>query len=368
MVSSHIFAERVKPKRVIGSAKYGKNGLFTKESFGPHLSAKSKSFLADTANFALAKSTWSTYKTTKNHLMKCQQQTGEDMSLPTDSSKTILFLSWLLEERQVKPTSVESYLSGLRQLHLVEGLEAPKLRTDIVNTIIKGAKHREWLEEKLNPKSKRLPMDLVAINLLGMELNRQAMEKSDIRMVWAVSLIAFFGSFRMGELITEHEDQFDPALDLLTEDMVVSKDKKGRKILQIRLKLSKENKTGKDVIVDLFENNTVCPIKAFESWIKSSPPRRKGMPAFRWRSGASLTKKKFNDILKNCLNKNLPEGSGFFSGHSFRAGVPSMLGSLGYSTEDIMCVGRWSSNSYECYIKTARTKRQKMAKEISMLM
>jgi hypothetical protein len=354
--------------RIIGSGKYGKAGLYTKESFRQqNLSEKSKSFLADTANFALAKSTWSTYKTTRNHLIKCQQQTGEDMSLPTDTSKATFFLSWLLEDRQIKPASVESYLSGLRQLHLVEGFEAPKIRTDIINTILKGAKHRSWLEEKINPKSKRLPMDLVAINLLGMELNKQAMEKSDIRLIWAVSLVAFFGSFRMGELLTDHEEEFDPTLNLLTEDIVISKDSNSCKLLQLKLKLPKENRTGKPVIVDLFENNSFCPIKAIESWILSSPPREKGMPAFRLKSGAALTKKHFNAILKRCLNKNLPAGMGFFSGHSFRAGIPSMLGGLGYSSEDIMCVGRWSSNSYECYVKTARTKRQRMAREISSM-
>jgi hypothetical protein len=332
-----------------------------------NLTTKSKIFLAETANFALAKSTWSTYKTTRNHLSKCEQQTGEDLSLPVNDAKTILFLSWLLEERKIKLTSVESYLAGLRQLHLVEGLEAPKIRSDIINTILKGAKHRSWLEDRLNPRSKRLPMNLVAITLLGLELNQMEMNKADIRMVWTVSLIAFFGSFRMGELLTDKEEEFDPASDLLTEDIIITKGSNNQKILQIKLKLSKENRSNKDIIVDLFQNDTFCPIKAMESWINSSTRQEKGMPAFRLTNGTSLTKKRFNSILKSCLNKNIPPGAGFYSGHSFRAGIPSMLGSLGYSTKEIMCVGRWSSNSYECYVKTARTKRQKMAREIASL-
>lgn len=309
--------------REVGSGKYGKSGLYTKDSFRRlNLSTKSKDFLADTANFALAKSTWSTYKTTKNHLRKCEQQTGEDLSLPTNYSKTIFFLSWLLEERQIKPTSVESYLSGLRQLHLVAGLEPPKIRSDMINTIIKGAKHRAWLEDKLNPSSKRLPMNLIALNLLGMELNLLPIEKADIRLLWAVSLIAFYGSFRMGELLTDHEDRFDPALHLLTEDIVITKDSSGNKMLQIKLKCPKESRAGKEVIVDLFENNSLCPVKAIEAWIKSNPPREKGMPAFCKKDGAALTKRKFNEILKACLNKNLAPGKGFYSGHSFRACWP----------------------------------------------
>ena len=332
-----------------------------------NLTAKSKIFLAETANFALAKSTWSTYKTTRNHLSKCEHQTGEDLSVPVNDAKIILFLSWLLEERKIKLTSVESYLAGLQQLHLVEGLEAPKIRSDIINTILKGAKHRSWLEDKLNPRSKRLPMNLVAINLLGLELNQMEMNKADIRMVWTVSLIAFFSSFRMGELLIDKEEEFDPASDLLTEDIIITKGSNNQKVLQIKLKLSKENRSNKDIFVDLFQNDTFCPINAMESWVNSSTLREKGMPAFRLTNGTSLTKKRFNSILKSCLNKNIPPGTGFYSGHSFRAGIPSMLGSLGYSTEEIMCVGRLSSNSYECYVKTARTKRQKMAREIASL-
>lgn len=132
------------------------------------------------------------------------------MSLPMNTEKIIIFLSWLLEERRIKPNSAESYLAGLRQLHLIKGLAIPTIRTDMIKTILKGAKHRTWLEEKLNPPSKRLPMSLSALNLLGLELNQTDMGKADKRLIWTVSLIAFFGSFRMGELLTESEEHFDP--------------------------------------------------------------------------------------------------------------------------------------------------------------
>ena len=290
------------------------------------------------------------------------------MSLPMNTEKIIIFLSWLLEERRIKPNSAESYLAGLRQLHLIKGLAIPTIRTDMIKTILKGAKHRTWLEEKLNPQSKRLPMSLSALNLLGLELNQTDMGKADKRLIWTVSLIAFFGSFRMGELLTESEEHFDPSQDLLGEDIfIVKAATSGKKTLQIRLKSSKENRSGREIIVDIFGNDTICPIKAMEAWTKSAKPSKKDLPAFMMSNGRPLTKKRMNSILNSCLNKNIPASKGFFSNHSFRSGIPSMLGSLGYSTEDIMCVGRWSSNSYECYVKTARTKRQKMARDISSL-
>ena len=357
----------IAPTSIIGSSKYGSKGLYTKDSFRQHnLPTRTRTFLARTANFSLAKSTWSTYQTTRNHLRKCQDQTRTSMRMPMDNTQVTVFLSWLLEVRRIKPSSAESYLAGLRQLHLVEGLEIPTIRSDIINVIIKGAKHESWLKEKLNPQSKRLPMNFVALKLLGSEINLTTMEKADKRLIWAVSLIAFYGSFRMGELLTENESQFDPAHNLLTEDVIIVEDN-GQKTIQLKIKSPKESRTGKEIIVDLFENNTLCPVKALENWLKSAPPQEKGMPMFRQKNGAAFTKKKLNEILNKYLNKNVPPGQGFFSGHSYRSGVPSLLGSLGYTTEQIMCVGRWSSNSYECYIKTARTKRQRMAREVAAL-
>lgn len=355
------------PTNIAGSGKYGNNGLYTTESFRhQNLPRKTRSFLARTANFSLAKSTWSTYQTTRNHLKKCQEQTHVNMDMPMNSRQVTVFLSWLLEERRIKPNSAESYLAGLRQLHLVKGLEIPTIRSDIINVLLKGAKHRSWLEERLNPTSKRLPMNFDALKLLGLEINLSSMNKADKRLIWAVSLIAFYGSFRMGELLTNNESEFDAAYDLLTQDVLIIEGG-SQKIMQLKIKCPKEGRTGKEIIVDLFENENLCPIKALEKWLKAAPPQQKGMPMFRLTNGNPLTKKKFNAILDKHLNKNIPSSKGFFSGHSFRSGIPSLLGSLGYTTEEIMCVGRWSSNSYECYVKTARTKRQKMAREVASL-
>jgi hypothetical protein len=44
-----------------------------------------------------------------------------------------------------------------------------------------------------------------------------------------------------------------------------------------------------------------------------------------------------------------------------------MLGAAGFSDEEIMAVGRWSSRAFECYVKLARTKRRAIARTIAGL-
>ena len=53
--------------------------------------------------------------------------------------------------------------------------------------------------------------------------------------------------------------------------------------------------------------------------------------------------------------------------HSFRAGMASLLGTLGYTDEDIQAVGRWSSRAFLAYLKLPRTQRLTMAKKIGEL-
>ena len=48
----------------------------------------------------------------------------------------------------------------------------------------------------------------------------------------------------------------------------------------------------------------------------------------------------FNVHLKTWLTKYLNFNVGYISGHSFRAGIPSVLGSLGFEDHDIKQVGR----------------------------
>ena len=55
-----------------------------------------------------------------------------------------------------------------------------------------------------------------------------------------------------------------------------------------------------------------------------------------------------------------------FCTHSFRIGMASMLGALGYDDDDVKAVGRWSSRAFEEYLMLPRTKRIAMAKKLKL--
>ena len=50
----------------------------------------------------------------------------------------LLFIHWLITVRGVKGGTVSSYLSGVRQLHILKGLDGSELTPEIVKLVLKG--------------------------------------------------------------------------------------------------------------------------------------------------------------------------------------------------------------------------------------
>lgn len=52
-------------------------------------------------------------------------------------AKTLTFVDWLARVRKLKATTINSYLAGVRQLHVVRGLEPPLIRSGLVLLVLK---------------------------------------------------------------------------------------------------------------------------------------------------------------------------------------------------------------------------------------
>ena len=188
-------------------------------------------------------------------------------------------------------------------------------------------------------------------------------------LMWAVCTLAFHGAFRIHELLSRGEVEFDPDFVLLSGDIRMKteiKDDKDR-FLEVRLKCPKESKAGNIVIVDVYETKgKLCPVKAFERW-KTKHTDRQGLPLFSETDGTPLTGTKLNEWLKERLSKYIDYTKGSFTSHSFRIGLATTLATKGFNDEDIKEAGRWNSNSYELYVRLPRVKRNLTAKRIGQL-
>jgi hypothetical protein len=315
---------------------------------------------------AIAKKTWCTYKTAETMLKKCALDSKVDMTLPLNEKQTLVFIDWLARVKNLKASTINSYLAGLRQLHIATGLPTPELRSDLVKLVLKGITNANGIESRKKNWSGRLPMTVNSMLLFKKLIYNSEFSQHDKALLWAVATVAFAGAFRIHEILAKTESTFDRDFTLLTKDVSLSLDA-GQEVLHVKLKCPKESKTAAATIVDIFQNEgKLCPIKAFKKWmnLKFRDPL---LPLFRLESGTPLTGSKMNIVMKQLLGPFTDPTIGFFGTHSFRIGIASMLGQIGFEDQEIMATGRWSSRVFERYLKLARTKRQLAHKSISKL-
>ena len=142
--------------------------------------------LSNAANCGLSAQTWSSYRTAKNHLVRCQNDTKVLMTFPLKSEQVLVFISWLLFTRKVKAKTAEVYVSGLRCLHLINGHENPALRPGIVKLVLNGQNHLDKLTETLENKSKRVAVTINILKLIKKNLIKSNFDNVRKRLIWAV--------------------------------------------------------------------------------------------------------------------------------------------------------------------------------------
>ena len=347
-----------------GKTKYGPDNKGENLMKGVQLEQGEWEELDKLYSYGLSKGTWYSYKTAERLLGQCCEEKGLVKELPLEENTILSFIHWLAFKRGAKASTINTYLSGIRQLHVERGLSTEGIRTDRVNTILKGLRNKNLADDRREGIQKRKPITTDILEKLKEKLSEAEMSGRDQRLVWTVSSILFHGAFRVHELLCKKQSSYDPDFTLLGRDVRII-EQGGREVLQLKIKAPKEQKTGKEVIVDVYSTDTeLCPVRAFRKWSRYRE-KEEEQPIFRFSSGVPLTGKKFNEIVRERLQGEVESIEKLFSSHSFRAGAASMMAAIGYSDDDIKAVGRWSSRAFMEYIKLPRTQRAEIARRIN---
>ena len=325
----------------------------------------------EAANHGLSRGTWASYNSAFKALQKFAAEKNENLSFPLGQKQILAFIAFLAN-KNLSAKTINVYLAGIRQYHLVAGVELPTIRSPLVNLIIEGKKHQDILHKKTQGDKSRLPMTPTMMLLLKEELRIDAtLEDKDKLLIWAVATLAFNGAFRIHELLARKTSSFDPNFSLLGRDISLKSVPIGKQkvdAIQVLIKSEKKDRVGAGVRVDVYESKgPLCPVNAYKKWLKKTGYAPAKKPAFLFSSGKPLTGKTMNALLKKFLSKHLQSTKRKISSHSFRGGIASLMGELGFSDSDIMAIGRWSSRSFEAYLKLPRTKRVEMARKLGKL-
>ena len=313
---------------------------------------------AKAMNGSRARNTWRQRRSVMKVIGNCSLDTGMQLHFPWGSEELQIFIGWCIEET-LQANTIQQYVSNVRSLHKEMGLEMSEEKWGLLRQIIQG--HGNLSQKGLG----RVPMTPELLLTLKHRIKEANMPLVEKRLVWTVCTALFQGSFRIGEILSATTTNFCPTTSLMGADVVLDRVAVGSsttaELMKFRLKSPKETRGRKDVWVEMFDLGPDCFYNCMAAWRKwraaSVVPLEASKPVFRREDGTLLTAKQLNRMLKQLLVADVDYEGGTVATHSFRAGLTSVMGKLGYSNEEIQRQGRWRSDSFLAYLKLGRAER-----------
>jgi Phage integrase SAM-like domain len=295
---------------------------------------------------SLAKSTWKRY----NSAWNLWQKFCKDLHLncfKISESKKLSFICWCSKNCSIKSSTINMYLSAISKVfRLAKG----KSNNDIQKQLLKGLENTSS-KKFFKKKSQIRP---ITLSLLAKFKNSlRSGEKSDLEKLslWGAAVVAFWGCFRLGELLCREKFRFDKYTDLLWKDI-----KFVDKQVLICIKSGKTSGS-KPVTVRLgsLPNKKFCPrsaLKRLKNFQKAKNFYNPRLPVFRTsiEKGGSKNLRPW-DLVKEFKKFSIRKSD--FSGKSFRSGIPSILASSHrrFKANVLQNFGRWKSQAFRAYIR-----------------
>lgn len=297
----------------------------------------------------LAESTRRTYGTAKRRYLEfC---TARDLApVPASEQQLCSFVAYLALDSLTHST-IKSYLSGVRHLHIEEGQGDPGIcGMARLEQVLRGVKRVQ--AKVLGSPRLRLPISIELLQALQRVWERRATE--DAVMLWAAAALCFFGFLRSGEITLPSEGSFDAGAHLCFDDIAVDSIQ-DPSLLTVRIKASKTDpfREGTDIYVGRVRNSKLCPVAALLRYMTCRGAAHG--PLFRFGNGRPLTRARFVTEIKAALSEEGIDSS-HYSGHSFRSGAATTAAEHGIGDATIQTLGRWKSNAYMRYVQTPRAK------------
>ena len=211
----------------------------------------------------LAQSTQSTYKAALRRFHRFCVQFNVVTPFPVTEQLLCCFIAHLADQG-LAPQTTKGYLSAVRSMQISLGLPDPRERSSLpilkrVQAGIQRARLRQGPNKRI-----RLPITVQLLKQIREVL--MASGNPEKVLIWAVAALAFFGFFRLGELLPP-KDQFLPSTCLVWGDVTFDH-AENPSMLKVHLKQSKCDQFGAGVDIIVGKTGTpLCPITAVLDYI-----------------------------------------------------------------------------------------------------
>ncbi len=293
---------------------------------------------------SLAQSTWRRYNSAMRLWETFQARTGETFNFLDPSVWSKRFIIWGWTTRHLAVSTLKIYLSELEKLgKIATGLEVTGMGLEKI--LFQGMSNLNTHQQQ--QKHQVVPLTIADLRKIRKRLGKQK-NKLTGQSVWACCLTAFWGAFRLGELLGRNGYRFDVFSDLLWEDLIWGQD-----WVRITIKSAKvRGPPGNSALLFSVPDQHLCPVTALLRLKKSQENFSMGNleePVFRESTGKFLTKRVFLDLINPKGRGNQP----LITGKSFRSAIPSALESFPstFRESHIKALGGWRGRSYQVYMR-----------------
>ena len=177
-------------------------------------------------------------------------------------------------------------------------------------------------------------------------------------MLWVVACTAFFGFFRLGELLLDAQTAFNPAIHLAWGNIGVN-NPAHPSMTCVRLKQSKTDRFRMGVKIILGHTGSVlCPVAALLGYIA----RRGDCPGPFFLDSAvkPLVKPRFVVEARSILIAlEVPQDQ--YVGHSFWIKAATSTTLVGVENSTIQLLGQWQSGAFLRYVRTPAEQLAKLS-------
>jgi hypothetical protein len=299
---------------------------------------------------------WSSTRTAWHHLADVAERHNWPLTFPVPIHLILALVTYLFRIRVLVPTTVASYISSIRNWEHLQGIENKNWDNPLIRQIMKGYKNL-YLTRLRNPRV-RCVITWSILRLLKDEIWKLDFSALDKQVAWCAAILAFWGSLRMGELL-QGKLGFD-ALRCLSWEKLVICDNNTHVIIYVALpKVTDDSQPSDHIDIFDFPIKEYCPIHNIlklhnmNSLLRPPGTFNIDTSVFILSNGEPLTMNGMAQLLKQTLNPLFP-GLGNFSPHSFRAGLPSLMGAFPalFTREQLLQHGRWVSKACDLYART----------------
>lgn len=285
----------------------------------------------------MACNSFSVYKNAVKNFSEFRTQYRLQEVWPAPVTQIILFISCCFE-KAYSASTISTYISGIGFFHKINNWCDPT-QLFVVRKLLEGCR-------RSRPSSdNRAPITFSVLTRVVGALHSVCFSNYEVKLFTAAYLLTYYGMLRVSEVVFTTQAQANRPL--LITDMVIEPHGKA---LQIRIRFSKTNQTGRPTGLRIPVNGSkaTCCVNAMQQFL-AVRPQYEGF-LFCHIDKTPLKRSQFAGVLSKTI-RSLGLPVGVFKTHSFRIGRATSLASQGVSSETIQTMGRWRSNVYKKYIR-----------------